>query len=171
MPQSAVDIRFHVEHIIARQHRLDDSLANLALACDRCNFLKGPNIASTDDDGTMTRLFDPRRDDWHEHFCLVGAEIIGITPVGRDGEAARDERAAAVPVTRLAARRGHLVRRESTRRRRVRLRRLPVHERMAILRAQAAIAEELYRRDPELTSFEAFGEEDLYGDSSGAAER
>lgn len=51
------------------------------------------------------------------------------------------------------------------------LRRLPVDERMAILRAQAAIAEELYRQDPELTSFEAFGEDDLYGDSSSAAER
>lgn len=83
MPQSAVDIRFHVEHIVARQHCVDDSLANLALACDRCNFLKGPNIASTDEDGTVTRLFHPRIDAWHEHFCLVGAEIIGITPVGR----------------------------------------------------------------------------------------
>lgn len=30
MPQSAVDIRLHVEHIVARQHRGDDSLANLA---------------------------------------------------------------------------------------------------------------------------------------------
>lgn len=29
MPQSAVDIRFHVEHVLARQHRLDDSLENL----------------------------------------------------------------------------------------------------------------------------------------------
>lgn len=51
------------------------------------------------------------------------------------------------------------------------LRRLPADERMAILRAQAAIAAELYRLEPELTSFEGFGEEDLYGDSSGAAER
>ncbi len=38
------------------------------------------------------------------------------------------------------------------------LRSLPVDERMAILQAQAAIAEELYRQDPELTSFEAIGE-------------
>lgn len=83
MPQSAVDIRFHVEHIIARQHRIDDSLANLALACDRCNLLKGPNIASTDDDGTVMRLFHPRRDVWQEHFCLIGAEIMGLTPIGR----------------------------------------------------------------------------------------
>lgn len=83
MPQSAVDIHFHVEHIVARQHRIDDSLENLALACERCNFLKGPNIASTDDDGAVTRLFHPRQDVWHEHFCLIGAEILGITPIGR----------------------------------------------------------------------------------------
>ncbi|HVA48538.1 MAG TPA: HNH endonuclease signature motif containing protein [Pirellulales bacterium] len=83
MPQSGVDIRFHVEHIIARQHRGDDSLNNLALACDRCNFLKGPNIASTDEDGTVTRLFHPRQDAWDDHFCLVDAEIVGITPIGR----------------------------------------------------------------------------------------
>ena len=51
------------------------------------------------------------------------------------------------------------------------LRRMPIDERMAILRAQAAIAEKSYRHDRELTSFEAFGEDDLYGDSSGAAER
>ena len=48
---------------------------------------------------------------------------------------------------------------------------MPIDERMAILRAQAAIAEKSYRHDRELTSFEAFGEDDLYGDSSGAAER
>jgi 5-methylcytosine-specific restriction endonuclease McrA len=59
--QSAVDIRFHVEHIVARQHRGDDSLANLDLACDRGNSLKGPNFASTDDDGTVTRVLAAER--------------------------------------------------------------------------------------------------------------
>lgn len=37
------------------------------------------------------------------------------------------------------------------------LRKLPLDERMTILRAQAAIAEKLYRQDPEHTSFEALG--------------
>jgi hypothetical protein len=31
----------------------------------------------------MTRLFDPRRDNWEEHFRAVGAVIAGLTPVGR----------------------------------------------------------------------------------------
>ena len=46
------------------------------------------------------------------------------------------------------------------------LRKLPAHERDAILSAQAELAEELYRNDPELTAFETFGIGDLYGESS-----
>ena len=84
LPQSAVDVRFHVEHIVARQHRVDDSLANLALACDRCNFLKGPNMATIDpNDGAMARLYHPRQDAWNDHFRLENAAIIGVTPIGR----------------------------------------------------------------------------------------
>jgi len=44
------------------------------------------------------------------------------------------------------------------------LRKLPADERSAILGAQAALAEDLYRGDRQLTDFEAFGEEDLHGD-------
>jgi hypothetical protein len=46
------------------------------------------------------------------------------------------------------------------------LRKLPVEERNAILAAQAAIAEPIYRGDKRLTDFEAFGEDDLHGESS-----
>jgi len=51
------------------------------------------------------------------------------------------------------------------------LRNLPSHERDPILEAAAALAEEEYRRNPELTAFEAFGKDDLYGDSSSAETR
>ena len=46
------------------------------------------------------------------------------------------------------------------------LRRLPPEERDAILAAAAALAEQEYRTDKGLTAFEAFGEKDLYVDSS-----
>ncbi len=46
------------------------------------------------------------------------------------------------------------------------LRKLPVEERNAILAAQAALAEPIYRSDKRLTDFEAFGEDDLHGESS-----
>jgi hypothetical protein len=50
------------------------------------------------------------------------------------------------------------------------LRKLPAQQRDAILEAGAALAEEIYRHDPSLTDFEAFGEEDLYGESTAAPE-
>jgi acyl-CoA reductase-like NAD-dependent aldehyde dehydrogenase len=46
------------------------------------------------------------------------------------------------------------------------LRQLPPKERNAILRAAAAIAEEEYRKDADLTAFEAFGKDDLHGGSA-----
>ena len=46
------------------------------------------------------------------------------------------------------------------------LRRLPREQQDATLQAAAASAEHDYRNDPELTAFEAFTEDDLYGDSS-----
>jgi len=46
------------------------------------------------------------------------------------------------------------------------LRKLPPEQREAIMEAAAALAEEEYRKNPELTAFEAFGKDDLCGDSS-----
>lgn len=33
--------------------------------------------------GNLTRLFNPRADDWDEHFVWMGVEIHGLTPIGR----------------------------------------------------------------------------------------
>jgi hypothetical protein len=48
------------------------------------------------------------------------------------------------------------------------LRRLPAAERDDILAKAAALAESDYRSKPQLTDFEAFGEDDLHGDSTAA---
>lgn len=75
---------FHVEHIIARQHRGPDDDENLALACHRCNAHKGPNLAGYDPDtGEIVRLFHPRRDAWGEHFFRDGPWTRGLTSIGR----------------------------------------------------------------------------------------
>jgi hypothetical protein len=77
-------IPFHVEHIIAKQHLHDDSTDNLAFACDRCNAFKGPNLSSIDPEmGGIVTLFHPRQDEWHDHFEIVEATIVGLTPTGR----------------------------------------------------------------------------------------
>ena len=51
------------------------------------------------------------------------------------------------------------------------LRKLAPAERDAILAEQAATLEDDYRNDPELTAFEAFGDEDLYVDNSDSETR
>ena len=77
-------VTFHVEHIIAKQHHESDEDSNLALACHFCNRHKGPNIAGLDPEtGAMTRLFNPRTDDWNHHFYHQAGRIIGLTGVGR----------------------------------------------------------------------------------------
>lgn len=58
--------------------------ANLAWSCMDCNVHKGTNIASYDRiTDALTPLFNPRSQLWPEHFQLQGAEIGGVTPVGR----------------------------------------------------------------------------------------
>ena len=51
------------------------------------------------------------------------------------------------------------------------LRKLPPEQRDAILEAAAALAEEDYRNAPQLTAFDAYGKDDLYGDSSSTQTR
>lgn len=81
---SAPFLTFHIEHIVARQHREDDSLENLALACPDCNRHKGPNLVTLLAGGSeYVRLFNPRTDQWIEHFILKGAVIEGLSDVGR----------------------------------------------------------------------------------------
>lgn len=83
-PESAHDLAFHIEHVTARQHGGDDALDNLALACDRCNLYKGPNLSAIDPEtGLLVAIFHPRRDRWNEHFRIRGFHIDGISPVGR----------------------------------------------------------------------------------------
>jgi hypothetical protein len=75
---------YHVEHIIARQHGGPDDSANLCLACNHCNLLKGPNLSSIDPDGGgLTALFNPRRQEWAEHFRIEASAIVGRTATGR----------------------------------------------------------------------------------------
>lgn len=75
---------YHVEHIIAQQHRGQDDFENLALACRHCNLLKGPNLTSLDPDSDhLVRLFHPREQLWKDHFRIEGGYILGLTNVGR----------------------------------------------------------------------------------------
>ena len=75
---------FHIEHVVARQHRGTDDLSNLAWACSRCNRHKGTNLSAVDPDSKkVVFVFNPRQEKWEEHFEIVGAMIRGTSPVGR----------------------------------------------------------------------------------------
>ena len=84
VPQELSELRFHIEHIVPRQHGGGDEVDNLALACPDCNLRKGPNLTGIDPEtGALVRLFHPRRDVWSEHFYYEGSAIVGATAVGR----------------------------------------------------------------------------------------
>ncbi len=84
LPEIASDVPFHVEHVRAKQHGGSENMSNLALAYDRCNLFKGPNLSAVDPlTQEIAFLFHPRGDAWNEHFKLQGAEIVGLTPKGR----------------------------------------------------------------------------------------
>ncbi len=75
-----------VDHIQPRSVGGTDNFDNLALACRRCNerrynFTQGIDPKT----GIETSLFNPRRQNWSEHFIWSadGLCIIGVTSIGR----------------------------------------------------------------------------------------
>lgn len=90
-PESASELPFHIDHIIAEKHGGQSESENLALACFSCNLRKGTNIAGLDPDtGELTPLFNPRADRWSEHFSWDGMSLRGRTPIGRTTVAVLD---------------------------------------------------------------------------------
>ena len=85
LPQAASPyFAFHIEHIRARQHLGSDDSSNLAFACPDCNAKKGPNLTTiSPDTDLIIELFNPRIHVWNEHFAMIGAEIVGISQIGR----------------------------------------------------------------------------------------
>jgi hypothetical protein len=84
LPEAVSLHRHEPDHIIPRQHGGESSADNLALACLRCNRHKGPNVGSFDPlTGQLTPFFNPRQQQWEEHFRLEEAEIIPLTPEAR----------------------------------------------------------------------------------------
>lgn len=83
-PEIISNFSFHIEHIISKQHKGTDNLSNLAYACSWCNWKKGPNIATLlTEKGGLIPLFNPRIDDWNQHFKVENGAIIGITDVAK----------------------------------------------------------------------------------------
>ena len=84
LPQQLSALKFHIEHIVPRQHGGTDQTENLALACPDCNYRKGTNLTGIDpDNGEVTVLFHPRKQRWEDHFRKEGPRLVAMTPTGR----------------------------------------------------------------------------------------
>lgn len=76
-------IRYQTDHIISRKHGGKTSLENLAHSCPICNNAKGTDISTIlDNDEILVHLFNPRKNNWFEHFGLEGNLIVAKTDIG-----------------------------------------------------------------------------------------
>ena len=85
-PEEASAAQFEIDHIQPRSRGGTDTLENLALACQRCNGYRYNFTRGTDPESQVsTKLFDPRRHPWNEHFIWEqgGLIIRGKTLIGR----------------------------------------------------------------------------------------
>jgi HNH endonuclease len=84
MPESLCELRMQIDHVTARQHGGATTPENLAFACAYCNRFKGPNISGIDPlTEQLVPLFNPRLDEWPNHFAWNGPLVVGRTTVGR----------------------------------------------------------------------------------------
>lgn len=80
------DSFFEIEHIIPLARGGQTTPDNLALACRRCNLLKGVALEARDPrTEQLVRLFNPRTDRWDVHFHRSRdlLRIYGRTAIGR----------------------------------------------------------------------------------------
>jgi hypothetical protein len=81
-----VGVPMVVDHAIPQSAGGATSLANLALACYRCNEFKGARVNVPDPQtGELVPLFNPCAQEWHRHFAWSGdsLRIVGQTAIGR----------------------------------------------------------------------------------------
>ncbi|MEB3281383.1 MAG: HNH endonuclease signature motif containing protein [Lyngbya sp.] len=73
-----------IDHAIAIKHGGKTTEENLVLACLPCNRYKGSDLTSFDPlTDKITPLFNPRTQNWSDHFKLERGYILGLTPTGR----------------------------------------------------------------------------------------
>lgn len=85
-PERFSNFAFEVEHIVPPLAGGANEFENLALSCRSCNVFKSNFLTGIDESGYETqRLFNPRIDEWTEHFELnpQTLEISALSEVGR----------------------------------------------------------------------------------------
>src|SRR5689334_18423169 len=91
MHQSLQGATFHVEHVLPRSCGGQTVAGNLAWACPRCNLLKSDRVELADPDaGEEVTLFDPRLQNWSDHFGWDGYYVKPLSAIGRATAAVLD---------------------------------------------------------------------------------
>ena len=86
MSQRLIGMPLVIDHIYPLSLGGSDDSDNLCAAFYRCNEFKGAQIQGKDpESGQLVSLFNPRIQDWHDHFRWAngGIHIVGITSIGR----------------------------------------------------------------------------------------
>ena len=82
--QSDIFLSFEVDHIVSEKHDGETKIDNLCLSCPDCNRNKGSDIGSFDrQTKLLTPFFNPRIQDWNDHFRLDDFVIEPLTDIGR----------------------------------------------------------------------------------------
>ena len=74
-------LSFEIDHIIPVKHGGANGFDNLAFACPHCNQHKGSDFA-TIYENEIIRLYNPRIDNWLDHFGIDGAKIVSKSKFG-----------------------------------------------------------------------------------------
>lgn len=73
-----------IDHIIAQKHGGATALDNLAYTCFECNRYKGSDLSSLDPETNLiTPLFNPRTQQWTDHFRFEEGNIVPLSLEGR----------------------------------------------------------------------------------------
>jgi hypothetical protein len=81
LPDKVSFYNFHIDHIRSIKHGGDSQIDNLAYCCPECNSFKGTDVGSFKENDELIRFYNPRKDEWQEHFGLIDGLIIGKTDI------------------------------------------------------------------------------------------
>ncbi len=84
LSQTGQAATFHVDHVIPLAEGRQTAEENLALACVSCSLRKAARLNVSDPvTGVEVPVFNPRHQDWAEHFQWQDLRVVGISSTGR----------------------------------------------------------------------------------------
>ena len=84
LSQAGQEATFHVDHVDPVKSGGGTELNNLALACVSCSLhTSAKEIVIDPTSGQSVPIFNPRVDDWHQHFSWSEFHLTGLSSTGR----------------------------------------------------------------------------------------